>query len=491
MLLNTEADGDAVLVARQPHAGVLRRKASCRSIPVDGGEPTIVTDAAEPRGGDWSGDRLMFAAGQGISVVAPDGSGLQRSPTRRTKGTFSTRGRSSCRTAAASCSSFGAPKPSAAVVYMGSLDGGPPRRLMAAYSRVTYSAGYLFWVRDGTPRSAQPFDADRRAAVRIAVALQGRVKSHARGDAAFDVVPSGDPDLLPRGRRGVDAAAADRPPRPDTPEPHRRRRLSPAPLLARRHPHRRRKGESRRRQCRLSGSTTSPGRARAGSPAATPRTSIRCGRPTDGPSCSRRSGTRPINSSRSGWTVPSPERPFGAIVRRSDRGGCVAATGGTCRRRSRAGAVDVPAGRRRQKPWPCAAIRRRTPGSPNSRRTGGSSPTCRRSLDIPEVFVEPFPGTASAGRSRRRAAASRTGERTARSCSTCPPTDWLMSIDTSACRTGSTRTAGPPLFASRCRTSTAISDYAVSPDGQSFVLNVFLSDPVTPPLDVVVNWRPC
>jgi hypothetical protein len=32
------------------------------------------------------------------------------------------------------------------------------------------------------------------------------------------------------------------------------------------------------------------------------------------------------------------------------------------------------------------------------------------------------------------------------------------------------------------------SDYDVAPDGQSFVVNVFLADPVIPPIDVVLNW---
>ena len=35
---------------------------------------------------------------------------------------------------------------------------------------------------------------------------------------------------------------------------------------------------------------------------------------------------------------------------------------------------------------------------------------------------------------------------------------------------------------------TGAGDYAVSRDGETFVINVFVSDPVVPPIDVVVNW---
>ena len=31
-------------------------------------------------------------------------------------------------------------------------------------------------------------------------------------------------------------------------------------------------------------------------------------------------------------------------------------------------------------------------------------------------------------------------------------------------------------------------DYTVSPDGEHIVVNTFISDPVVPPIDVVVNW---
>ena len=47
-----------------------------KKITADGGEPETITDALQPHGGDWTGDRVIFAAQAGIYSVAPDGSQL-------------------------------------------------------------------------------------------------------------------------------------------------------------------------------------------------------------------------------------------------------------------------------------------------------------------------------------------------------------------------------------------------------------------------------
>ena len=43
-------------------------------------------------------------------------------------------------------------------------------------------------------------------------------------------------------------------------------------------------------------------------------------------------------------------------------------------------------------------------------------------------------------------------------------------------------------FTSRCPDLAGSGDYTVSPDGEHIVVNTFISDPVVPPIDVVVNW---
>jgi hypothetical protein len=45
-----------------------------------------------------------------------------------------------------------------------------------------------------------------------------------------------------------------------------------------------------------------------------------------------------------------------------------------------------------------------------------------------------------------------------------------------------------PLFRISVPDLLGCGDYTVSQDGQRIVVNTFISDPVIPPIDVVVNW---
>ena len=45
-----------------------------------------------------------------------------------------------------------------------------------------------------------------------------------------------------------------------------------------------------------------------------------------------------------------------------------------------------------------------------------------------------------------------------------------------------------PLFRVSVPELAGAGDYAVSRNGEVFVVNLFMSDPVVPPIDVVVNW---
>jgi hypothetical protein len=45
-----------------------------------------------------------------------------------------------------------------------------------------------------------------------------------------------------------------------------------------------------------------------------------------------------------------------------------------------------------------------------------------------------------------------------------------------------------PLFRLSVPDLLGCDDYSVSPDGRHIVVNTFISDPVVPPIDVVVNW---
>ena len=162
-----------------------------KKITADGGEPETITDALQPHGGDWAGDRVLFAAQAGIYSVAPDGSQLTTVTTvDESAGDFQHAWPRFLPDGRRFLYIIRSSRAERTGLYLGSIDGGAPVRLMPGYSRATYSDGHLFYVRDGT-LLAQPFDVRRGTVSGSPMALSGRVKYHVEGDAAFDVVPSG------------------------------------------------------------------------------------------------------------------------------------------------------------------------------------------------------------------------------------------------------------------------------------------------------------
>jgi len=111
-----------------------------------------------------------------------------------------------------------------------------------------------------------------------------------------------------------------------------------------------------------------------------------------------------------------------------------------------------------------------------------------REAGHPEVFVEPLPATSERWQVSTRGGGEPHWRPDGKELYYLSTDGWLMSIDTSAAGWQNDRPV--PLFRVTLPDVDGYSDYGVSPDGQSFVLNLFLSDPVTQPLDVVVNWRP-
>ena len=103
----------------------------------------------------------------------------------------------------------------------------------------------------------------------------------------------------------------------------------------------------------------------------------------------------------------------------------------------------------------------------------------------PEVFVEPFPGTGERWQVSTQGGGEPHWRADGQELFYLSADNRLMSIDTTV--TDWQHTKPMPLFAVSVPDIDGLSDYAVAPDGQSFVLNVFLSDAVTPPLDVVIN----
>ena len=483
VLMNTDAS-ETPFWSPDSRALAFFSEGKLRLISVDGGDPTTVTDATEPRGGDWMGDRLIFAAGRVIFSVARDGAQLRRLTTLdEAQGDFQhawprflpdgRRFLFLIRSAHAERSG----------VYVGSVDGAPPIRLMPAYSRVTYSAGYLYWVRDGA-LVAQPFDAASLHPTGPPVSLFGRIKTHFRGDAAFDVTPSGvlvyatesgevSSRLVLVDRRGqprlaLTEAGAYRQPRfsPDG----ERIAAEKSSLTG---------GNSDLWIYDLARQSTSR-LAGGAAPDVHPLWSA------DGRtvlfSSKRDSAYRLFTKLVDGI---GPEQPFQPIPAEavaehwSTDGRYVSAT------IPRRGLWIFPVGSG-QKPW----VVRADPApntwhsefSPDGRFLAYMS----KESGHPEVFVEPFPGNGDRWQVSTQGGGEPHWRADGRELFYLSSDKRLMSIDTTA----PDWQHGKPtqLFAAAVPDVDGYSDYAVAPDGQSFVLNVFLSGPVTPPLEVVVNW---
>lgn len=161
--------------------GMLKR------IPVEGGAPQVLTEAPRPRGGDWTGNTILYARQDGIYRIDARGGKPERLTVVNAAAgedqhgwpEFLPDGRRFLYVVRNSQRERGG-------VYVGSLDGDAPWRLLPAYSRTKYEGGHLFYVRGGA-LLAQPFDA-RTASLRgEALTLVERVQAHSASDAAFDL----------------------------------------------------------------------------------------------------------------------------------------------------------------------------------------------------------------------------------------------------------------------------------------------------------------
>ena len=130
-----------------------------KRVEVEGSPAQVITDAINPRGGAWNseGTILFNAASSGpLSRVSADGSALGAA-TELLKDQGSHRypqflpgGRQFIY--------FAIGKPEVSGVYAGSLDGMPPKRILASDSQAVYAhPGYLLFLRQGV-LLAQRFD---------------------------------------------------------------------------------------------------------------------------------------------------------------------------------------------------------------------------------------------------------------------------------------------------------------------------------------------
>ena len=455
-----------------------------KKITADGGEPETITDALQPHGGDWTGDRVIFAAQAGIYTVAPDGSQLTTVTTvDESAGDFQHAWPRFLPDGRRFLYIIRSSRAERTGLYLGSIDGGAPVRLMPGYSRATYSDGHLFYVRDGT-LLAQPFDVRRGTVSGSPMALSGRVKYHVEGDAAFDVVPSGvliyylEPgqastrltlfDRRGRETQALTDAGAYRQPRFS---PDGTRIVAEKASLV----------DSNvdlwiYDVARQSAVKLTSGDAPDVNPVWSP----------DGKQVvfsSKRDSTYHVFTKIVDGTEAEQQlepSPGDALVEHWSHDGQFLSM--TIQRN---GLWILPLGSG-QKPWNVRSASRNSLWQSEFSPDGRWLAYMTEESGSPEVFVEPFPATGARWQVSTRGGAEPHWGGDGRELFYIGGDSTLMAVDVSAPRWQNARPT--PLFRMSIPDLAGHGDYDVAPDGQSFVVNVFLADPVVPPIDVVLNW---
>ncbi len=149
-----------------------------KRLDLTGGPPLSLASASDGRGGSWAGDTIIFTPYiyDAIYRVPASGSGKPVAVSKIDKTLYTTNrwpsflpdGKHFLYLAANHVSG----KESNSVVYVGSMDGGDPKIVVRTNGSVFYSAGNLFYYRDGS-LLAQSFDLDHLAVLGDAKPIGG------------------------------------------------------------------------------------------------------------------------------------------------------------------------------------------------------------------------------------------------------------------------------------------------------------------------------
>jgi Tol biopolymer transport system component len=457
-----------------------------KRIPIGSGNshPEVLADAPGPHGGDWSGQAIVFSRADGLYriALADHGAVSQLTALDSEQGDyqhawpeFLPDGRSFLFVIRSS-------RQERSGIYVASIDGDAPRRLMPAFSRVVYADSHLLFVRQGV-LMAQRFDPATATLEREPTMLSDRVKHHAASDGAFDASNTGvlifgqtpsDPStrLMLFDGRGRELRAL-------TPTGHYRHpRFSPdgRRVVAE-------KVDSDERNVDLWLYDIERGGATRLTNGPAPDV-----RPTWSPdgqrvvfSSKRREVydvfTKTVNTA--DLEIPLITEPGDKFVEDWSADGRFL-SGTVLRSGLWVFPLDPAA-----KPWMTRNSERggtwQSEFSPDGRWLAYTS----FESGSAEVYVEPFPATGT----RWQVSADGGGEphwrRGGRELVYLAPRGLLMAVSGER---GWEHARARPLFHLAVPDIAGSGDYTVSPTGEHIVVNTFIADPVVPPIDVVVNW---
>ena len=165
-----------------------------KRIPVESrdAQPEILADAPTPHGGDWSDQTIVFGRDGGLFKVALDQNATvsQLTTIDPSRGEFQHAWPAFLPDGRRFLFAIRSKDADRNGIYVASIDGGTPRFVMPAYSRVKYVAGHLLFVRQGI-LLAQQFNASTATLEGQPMTLADRLKFHTSSDAAFDVSNTG------------------------------------------------------------------------------------------------------------------------------------------------------------------------------------------------------------------------------------------------------------------------------------------------------------
>jgi eukaryotic-like serine/threonine-protein kinase len=165
-----------------------------KRIPVRSGDvqPEVLADAPQPRGGDWSGRTILFSRVDGLYAIRLEANPVVTKLTTidESHGEYQHAWPEFLPDGRRFLYIIRSSQAERTGLYLGSLDGGAPRLVMPAYSRVRYVARHLLFVRQGI-LMAQRFNPDIAALDGDPLPLSDRINYHAASDAAFDVSETG------------------------------------------------------------------------------------------------------------------------------------------------------------------------------------------------------------------------------------------------------------------------------------------------------------